>query len=205
MNSKENYKKAVRSLADILSEVRSDGGAHPKRHLDDIHRYCGELRRKVTLLSDEVAQLQGVVKRLESLPCKVEQLERTKSELENSKKLLSSQKDQLERRVQEVESLIQVNGRYSDVEDHTQIKVKCLECALHFTIFSWYPDRHNCGSIHCPECGQHDGQYLIWHEDGNGFIFQNVPGDAVPVEFNQRMLKKQSELPSEHIHKPSNN
>lgn len=58
------------------------------------------------------------------------------------------------------------------------IKVKCMQCSLHFMIATDSPEQHTNGSIHCPECGQHEGHFLVWAEPGKGFIFQHVPGQA---------------------------
>jgi len=35
----------------------------------------------------------------------------------------------------------------------------CNHCGLHFTIYSWLPERHRSETIRCPECGQHDGPF----------------------------------------------
>jgi hypothetical protein len=66
------------------------------------------------------------------------------------------------------------------------VKVKCLKCGLHFLICTWYENLHTFDSIHCPECGQHDGAYIIWHERRPGeFIFQLVGGMAECVGINR--------------------
>lgn len=59
-------------------------------------------------------------------------------------------------------------------------KVKCLKCNLHFTIHSWHPDSHQARDLHCPECGQSDGAFVVWAQHKFGFIFQQVPGNASP-------------------------
>ena len=83
----------------------------------------------------------------------------------------------------------------SDCE-YRQIKAKCLDCGLHFVICTEHPDQHGAKTIYCPECGQHDGNYVVWHERVSGrprcygcgstrlelvseFIFETVPGKAV--------------------------
>lgn len=58
-------------------------------------------------------------------------------------------------------------------------KVKCLCCSLHFTIHSWNPDGHRAKDLHCPECGQSDGAFIVWSQWKFGFIFQQVPGNSV--------------------------
>ena len=57
-------------------------------------------------------------------------------------------------------------------------KVKCLSCGLHFSIYSWYADAHYACSLHCPECGQSEGHFIIWAQHNFGFISDKVPGYA---------------------------
>ena len=64
---------------------------------------------------------------------------------------------------------------------YTRIKAKCLRCALHFALYSLRPEEHTAESLHCPACGQHQGEFMLWAEQVNGFIFQEVPGDATPI------------------------
>ena len=61
---------------------------------------------------------------------------------------------------------------------YTKIKAKCLGCSLHFVLCSWYPERHNAMSLYCPECGQHEGQFIVWTERVYGSVVQEVPGNA---------------------------
>ena len=62
-------------------------------------------------------------------------------------------------------------------------KIKCLQCQLHFMICTWEGDRHNASNIFCPECGQHQGHFIIWVQKQLGFIFQQVPGRAAVYDF----------------------
>jgi hypothetical protein len=69
---------------------------------------------------------------------------------------------------------------------YTRVKVKCLICALHFIVCSWHPERHDANTLYCPECGQHDGRFMVWREDVEGLIYSEVPGnhaqaDALPT------------------------
>ncbi len=63
---------------------------------------------------------------------------------------------------------------------YTRIKAKCLNCSLHFVLCSWYPQRHGASSLYCPECGQHEGQFMVWSELVQGAVAQEVPGNAAP-------------------------
>ena len=59
----------------------------------------------------------------------------------------------------------------------TQVRVKCMECNLHFTVHTWYPERHTGTTLYCPECGQHEQHFITWLAEVEGYIFQYVPGD----------------------------
>jgi Zn finger protein HypA/HybF involved in hydrogenase expression len=63
---------------------------------------------------------------------------------------------------------------------YSRIKAKCLNCSLHFVLCSWHPERHSAKSLYCPECGQHEDEFMVWIEDVAGAIVQEVPGAAVP-------------------------
>ncbi len=67
-------------------------------------------------------------------------------------------------------------------EIHTQLKAKCLSCDLHFIVCTEYPDRHNAKSLYCPECGQHEGNFLTWASVVASPIRREVPGDARPTD-----------------------
>jgi hypothetical protein len=58
------------------------------------------------------------------------------------------------------------------------IPIKCLNCSLHYTVWSENPDwveEHDSGG-YCPECGVWGGNKLVWQEARPGFIFQNHQG-----------------------------
>lgn len=59
-----------------------------------------------------------------------------------------------------------------------RFKIKCLSCSLHFMVCSWYEHRHTADSLHCPECGQHNGLFMVAVEIVAGTIDQDVPGAA---------------------------
>ena len=72
----------------------------------------------------------------------------------------------------------------NDVATYTQYRVKCGECGLHFIICTDYPEQHAVTTMYCPECGQHNGRFVVWQDEVEGFIFQAVPGDALLVNIN---------------------
>ncbi|MHA6165260.1 HNH endonuclease [Bacillus mojavensis] len=53
-----------------------------------------------------------------------------------------------------ISTLVQTTATY------TQMKVKCLECGLHFIICTWNKNAHNNSTINCPECGQNNKIFL---------------------------------------------
>lgn len=65
---------------------------------------------------------------------------------------------------------------------YMRIKAKCLACSVHFVVCSWHPDRHNAKTLYCPECGQHEGHFMVWTERVSGAIAQEVPGNAAPLD-----------------------
>ena len=72
----------------------------------------------------------------------------------------------------------------NDVATYTQYRVKCGECGLHFIICTDHPEQHAVTTMYCPECGQHNGRFVVWQGEVEGFIFQAVPGDALLVNIN---------------------
>ena len=70
----------------------------------------------------------------------------------------------------------------------TEIGVKCLNCSLHFTIWSWYSDRHDTSTIYCPECGQHNGNFMVWKGDGTAQIFTRVPGKLKMYQLRHMLI-----------------
>jgi hypothetical protein len=56
--------------------------------------------------------------------------------------------------------------------------VKCLNCSLHFKLYSNHDDK-SPEFVFCPECGK-QGNKLLWAAKAwEGFIFEEVPGDAI--------------------------
>ena len=53
---------------------------------------------------------------------------------------------------------------------------------MHFILCTEHPERHSRDTLHCPECGNHDGDFVTWTETVEGEIFLIVPGHAVPTQ-----------------------
>lgn len=85
-----------------------------------------------------------------------------------------------------VQKLVKTTAKYIEK------KVKCMKCGLHFTIFSWNAALHRASTLHCPECGQSEGLFLVWAQLQFGFIFQKVPGNSSMWDFGgfTRLSKK---------------
>ncbi len=75
-------------------------------------------------------------------------------------------------------------------EKHTQLKVKCLTCNLHFILCTEHPERHNAKTLYCPECGHHAGEFATWTEVVAGPIYKQVPGNAKPAEMTEEARVK---------------
>ena len=67
---------------------------------------------------------------------------------------------------------------YNGLSGHTQLKFKCMMCGLHFIVCTWRPEKHSVISEYCPECGQHNGRFIMWSEPSDLPIFAVVPGNA---------------------------
>ena len=57
----------------------------------------------------------------------------------------------------------------------TILSTKCMNCGLHFNVYTWEPDRHSANTLYCPECGQHEGRFMVWRADVTEPIFVHVP------------------------------
>lgn len=60
--------------------------------------------------------------------------------------------------------------------EYWRVKAKCMQCSLHFLLCTWSPEQHSASTLHCPECGQHAGNFMVWREQAPGYIFETVPG-----------------------------
>ncbi len=177
--TKEEYHQALNQIRKILAEpsisasIQSEGA----QALDQIDRFAGELRQAVASLQRKYADIQqhatGRTSQLHEASAAIAQAQKDTCKLK-------AEREQWERRCSELQAEIDRNT-LPDLGDFTMVKAKCLACGLHFMLCTDTPHQHTLDTLHCPECGQHDGHYLVWHEPGRGFIFQNVPGKAALV------------------------
>ncbi len=54
--------------------------------------------------------------------------------------------------------------------------IKCLDCGLHYTVWSWNEDWHEKNTAHCPECGRDEHYIGFPIKARDEQIFQLVPG-----------------------------
>jgi hypothetical protein len=59
-------------------------------------------------------------------------------------------------------------------------KFKCLNCRLHFIVFSW---KEEIAPVYCPECGIMDNNFH-WIEKVDQPIFKYVPGSTSPPGYH---------------------
>jgi len=79
----------------------------------------------------------------------------------------------------------------SDAIGYWRVKAKCLNCSLHFMLCTWKPARHCAASLFCPECGQHNGNFLVWREEvPSGVIYEEVPGHHTAGWEGPRLVRR---------------
>jgi hypothetical protein len=66
------------------------------------------------------------------------------------------------------------------MDSHSQLKVICFDCNLHFILCTERPETHHAKTLHCPECGQREGRFFLWLDVVSEPIFAVVPG-ATPI------------------------
>jgi hypothetical protein len=182
---KNQYRMALKQIEQRLRDAGHSGEV--AQLLRPVDRFTGELRRTNASLKRQLestdVELQGAKRQLQTfvgLPERLEELERACNRLEIRRQEYEKLNVELRSRVDQLTEKLTRSGslHLADESFFTLVKVKCLECQLHFTLCTWEPDRHTARTIHCPECGQHRGHYMVWRESGLGFIFQHVPGRA---------------------------
>ena len=184
--TKEAYRQALNQIRKILGEpgISASLQREGAQALDQIDRFAGELRRDVANFHRKYADLQ------EQVTSRTNQLNVASAAIAHAKKdacKLKEEREQLERHCSELQAEINRN-LLPDLGVFTMVKAKCLACGLHFTLCTEDPLQHTVDTLHCPECGQHDGHHLVWQEPGRGFIFQNVPGKATRAEVERPFL-----------------
>jgi hypothetical protein len=181
---KNQYAAAADGIRTIADQKGVAGSVVPL--LKKMHVFLVGLRREKAALSGRAQQLEQErdalrreLKHHAALPGELEEarsralnLERRNAALDATIRQREELIDELKTRLRDCEPAVTGNTTFD------LLKLKCLACSLHFTLCTWYPERHRLDSLHCPECGQHAGDFIIWVETGQGFIFQHVPGKA---------------------------
>lgn len=87
--------------------------------------------------------------------------------------------------IKDQENVAEVLGPLLDGFSHQQIKVKCMNCGLHFIVCTHEPEKHGRLTMHCPECGQKKGKFIVWRENMKEPIFRFVPGEAALTDIQE--------------------
>ena len=168
---KDNYKVA-------MSELRESIKPEHIPFLDQIDRYTGELRRQAGTLRSRIDELQGTV---DSQRGKINDLARFQDKVASLEKQLASGKKEREQLAGEIQEVRQLMPEWQEIDDaksaFVKVKAKCMNCGLHFVLCTVEPERHGAATIHCPECGQHRGYFMVWQEVPKEILIcQLVPG-----------------------------
>lgn len=86
---------------------------------------------------------------------------------------------------------------------HLKIKLKCMKCGLRFVICTWYENLHTRHTIHCPECGQHSGYFLVWSEKTvDYYIFSKLSLVRQHLSMQECPLRRNKRISHANGHSP---
>lgn len=175
-NEKDNFKSAIAKMREAIDPEQVS-------LLDQIDRYNGELRRQSANLRSRIDELQGIVTTQRS---KINDMTRFQEQIGRLEKQLASREQERKQLASEIDELRKIVPEWREIDESSSfinVKVKCLRCGLHFILCTWEPERHRAATIHCPECGQHHGHFMVWQAvPEEELIFQLVPGEDALVE-----------------------
>jgi hypothetical protein len=176
MKGKEEFSAAIKQVRSATGVLPPEGRKITDDALKVVERFAGSLRRERSALKQQnetqfsaLAELKGRVRRGEA---EIARLERAASEQQ-------ADFERLLRRTS-VPGIRLPGGERSDASFFI-LKAQCLACSLHFLLCTKSPESHSGETLHCPECGQHDGTFLTWIDEVKGFIFELVPGRSVLI------------------------
>ena len=184
-NHKDLNDAAVASI-----RATADGKADPRAvapllkdinvHVVGLRRDRAALKARAEGLEREVAALRQERGRHGALATELAAARSSAQNLEGRNAALAARLRASEERAEALQARLRACEAATVTGDSTftLVKVKCLGCSLHFTLHTWESGRHTLHSLHCPECGQHAGQFMLWAEPGPGLICQHVPGRA---------------------------
>jgi hypothetical protein len=176
MAQKEQFRKAIGVLRIATSVLPAEGKKFAGDALETVERFAGSLRREKSALKRENETYRNHLATLK------ERIGKEKSELASLDRRKREQRSEYERLLmQAYEEGIRLPGAKVPGAEFSVIKAKCLACSLHFLVCTDSPERHSSETLYCPECGQHDGGFLVWSDKVNGFIFELVPGRSEPT------------------------
>jgi hypothetical protein len=178
--SKAEFRSALSTLTDLASGLPPEQRRQFLASVNAIDRFSGDLRRKLALLKKEVENRSNDVSafkcaniKLTSDVAKLDAIRR-----ESDRKLVEAQKG-YERSLSEARrpGIVLPSAQHTDATFWV-VKAKCLACSLHFLLATWEPDKHDRTTLYCPECGQHEGSYLVWKDSVHGYIFELIGGSS---------------------------
>lgn len=62
--------------------------------------------------------------------------------------------------------------------------LKCLDCGMHFKVFSWYSNWNKLHKANCPECGLQKSVFLLKFEESDKPINKFVEGGMPEIMKN---------------------
>ncbi len=171
MNDKERFRAAIETLRSVNKALPVEQRSPAINAADTVERFAGELRRQSSVLKREIETTRNDLAEMKR------RVNQGASELATQDQRAEEQRKEFEQSLREAfkPGIRLPSGARTDAK-FAVIKAKCLACSLHFLLPTWDPERHTNDTLHCPECGQHDGAFLVWRDEVHGFIFELVPG-----------------------------
>jgi predicted nuclease with TOPRIM domain len=180
----EVLRNALATLKVLTSGLPAESRREAEASLNTIDRFSGELRRKLAMLEKDAetsandvnsfrstnANLASEIAKLDAKVVQVRQ--------ENARKLAEAQEEHERRLTEARRPGINLPSAKDTDAAFVVVKAKCLACSLHFLVASWEPDKHDGSTLHCPECGQNGGAFLVWKDTVRGFIFELIGGSS---------------------------
>jgi DNA-directed RNA polymerase subunit RPC12/RpoP len=148
----------------IMTELRESIAPEDTPFLNEIDKFVGELRRQS---GDRIARIEELRSTASIQQGKVDNLVRSQDRIAALERAIANGKKELKKLAVYAEDLQWAMLEWEEIDEENSgfinIKVKCLECGLHFILCTEDdPDQHTAETIHCPECGQHGESYIVW-------------------------------------------
>ena len=173
MNDKERFRAAIETLRNATKALPVEQRSPAINAANTVERFAGELRRQSSVLKREIETNRNDLAEMKR------RVNQATSELAKHDQRAEEQRKEFEQSLRDANRPgIRLPSAATSEASFTVIKAKCLACSLHFLIPTWHPERHTNETLHCPECGQQQGAFLVWQDEVHGFIFELVPGSS---------------------------